>query len=49
MKYEGIVGSAPATSPELFKGAILKALADIELRLDALEPKEDKEEDPYGS
>jgi len=49
MKYEGTIGSAPATSPELFKGAILKVLADIERRLDALEPKEAKEEEPHGS
>jgi len=40
MKYDQIIGQAPATNPELFKASILKALADVERRLDALEPEE---------
>lgn len=40
MNYDQIVGQAPATSPELFKAAILAALSDIQKRLSLLEVKQ---------
>ncbi len=49
MKYDQIIGQAPATNAELFKAAVLAALADVERRLDALEPKSDKKKEPNGS
>jgi hypothetical protein len=47
-KYEQLVAQAPATTPELFKAAILTALADIDERLSQLEPQPEKEDEENG-